>query len=95
MEILVTGHKGFIGTEVYAKLKADGYNVTGMDIGDPLPDTTFDYIIHLGARTLIRKSKELPYEYFEDNVGYRTVFDTVLSILQTVFYLENTGLSLR
>jgi nucleoside-diphosphate-sugar epimerase len=69
MEILVTGHKGFIGTEVYAKLKADGYNVTGMDIGDRLPDTKFDYIIHLGARTLIRKSKELPYEYFEDNVG--------------------------
>ncbi len=69
MKILLTGHKGFIGTVIYSHLKDKGYDITGIDVGDDIPDSKFDYIVHMGARTLIRLSKEKPYEYFLDNVG--------------------------
>ena len=69
MKILLTGHKGFIGSVIYSRLKDKGYDITGIDIEDEIPDQKFDYIVHMGARTLIRLSKEKPYEYFLDNVG--------------------------
>lgn len=69
MKILVTGHKGFIGTQIYSDLVARGYDVKGIDQGDEIPEESFDYIVHMGARTLIRMSREKPYEYFEDNLG--------------------------
>lgn len=69
MKILLTGHKGFIGKVIHSHLNENGYDVTGIDAGDAIPDAKFDYIIHMGARTLIRLSKEKPYEYFEDNLG--------------------------
>ena len=69
MKVLVTGHKGFIGTQVYADLKESGLSVNGFDLGDPFPSESYDFIVHLAARTLIRKSLEKPYEYYEDNMG--------------------------
>ena len=69
MKILVTGHKGFIGSEVYSLLSDMGHDVTGYDIGYKFPDEKFDYIAHFAARTLIRLSKEKPYEYFLDDQG--------------------------
>lgn len=68
MKILVTGHKGFIGSIVYANLKEKYQDVDGIDAGNPIPDKKYDYIIHLGARTLIRLSRDKPYEYFQDNL---------------------------
>lgn len=68
MKLLITGHKGFIGTVIHDYLKGRGYNLTGIDAGDELPDEKFDYIVHMGARTLIRLSKDKPYEYFRDNM---------------------------
>ena len=68
MHILVTGHKGFIGSIVYSNLRGKYGEVDGIDAGDPIPDRKYDYIIHLGARTLIRLSKDKPYEYFQDNL---------------------------
>lgn len=68
MKILITGHKGFIGSEVYQLLAVKGYDVSGFDLGDEFPREKFDFIVHFAARTLIRKSKELPYEYFKDDV---------------------------
>ncbi len=69
MKVLVTGHKGFIGTQVYSDLKESGLSVHGFDLGDAFPAETYDFIVHLAARTLIRKSLEKPYEYYEDNMG--------------------------
>jgi len=69
VKVLVTGHKGFIGSEVYSLLSEAGHEVTGYDIGDKFPEEKFDYIAHFAARTLIRLSKEKPYEYFLDNTG--------------------------
>ena len=68
MKILVTGHKGFIGSIIYSNLKGKYADVDGIDTGDSIPDRKYDYIIHLGARTLIRLSKDKPYEYFLDNL---------------------------
>ncbi len=69
MKILLTGYKGFIGSIIYSHLKDKGFDLTSIDAGDEIPDAKFDYIIHMGARTLIRLSKEKPYEYFQDNLG--------------------------
>lgn len=68
MKILLTGHKGFIGTVIYKEFKRKGYDIDGIDAGDTIPDKHYDFILHMGARTLIRLSKEKPFEYFEDNV---------------------------
>lgn len=68
MRILVTGHKGFIGSRIYEDLVSSGLDVDGIDAGDQIPDKAYDYVVHMGARTLIRLSKEKPFEYFEDNM---------------------------
>ena len=73
MKILVTGHKGFIGSVVYADLQKE-HDVYGFDIGSTFDDRRYDLIVHLAARTLIRKSKELPYEYFQDGLGLTMKF---------------------
>ena len=68
-KILVTGNKGFIGSVVFTDLKEKGYDVTGVDVEDAFPQERFDIIFHFGARTLIRNSVKMPYEYFLDNLG--------------------------
>lgn len=67
-KILLTGHKGFIGRHIFELLTQNGYNVDGVDIGDPIKNERYNYIVHFGARTLIRNSLEKPYEYFSDNL---------------------------
>lgn len=56
MKILVTGHRGFIGTHLTAMLKRDGHDVMGIDLrenGDirfaALPSV--DAVFHLAAQT--------------------------------------------
>ena len=53
MKILVTGHKGFIGSHVYEHLSKIGYEVDGLDkpddIGDFKPNKIYDVVIHLAA----------------------------------------------
>ena len=68
MKILVTGYKGFIGRHIFSMLKSEGFNVDGIDIGDIVKNDRYDFIIHFGARTLIRNSLEKPYEYFVDGL---------------------------
>ncbi len=64
--VLVTGHKGFIGSAVFGYLKENGLDVDGCDLVDDLPEKRYDLIVHMAARTLIRNSKLHPYEYFLD-----------------------------
>ena len=50
MKILVTGYKGFIGSNLYENLIKDDYDVDGFDWGDPYPKVKkYDWVIHLGA----------------------------------------------
>jgi nucleoside-diphosphate-sugar epimerase len=67
-KILLTGHKGFIGKHILELLTQKGFTVDGVDLGDSVKDDKYDFIVHFGARTLIRNSLERPYEYFLDNL---------------------------
>ena len=55
MKVLVTGHKGYIGSRLYKDLKRLGHDVSGIDLKDGvdilycLPDESFDYVFHLAA----------------------------------------------
>ena len=80
MRILVTGHKGFIGSHVYNYLKNDydlGGLVDGMDFPDDIGDFQgpegmfakhYDVIIHLAAFAALRDSIENPEKFWENNV---------------------------
>ena len=75
MKILVTGHKGFIGSHVYDYFKnemSDEFEVDGIDfpddIGDFKTDTIYDCVIHLAAFAALRNSIENPNKFWENNV---------------------------
>ena len=49
MKILVTGYKGFIGSNLYRALPSE-YTVVGFDWADEFPDVSeYDWVIHLGG----------------------------------------------
>ena len=58
MKILVTGHRGFIGSHVYEHLTELGFDVYGYDIpydrGDFKTNKKYDVVIHLAANAAIR-----------------------------------------
>ena len=51
MNILVTGHNGFIGRNMMAWLNAEGWTVDGYewDMNERPDVSTYDWVIHLGA----------------------------------------------
>ena len=52
MNILVTGHNGFIGKNIVPSLEADGHTVSLFEWGDEFPDLyacNIEQVIHLGA----------------------------------------------
>tara|TARA_B110000503_G_scaffold12801_1_gene17443 strand:- start:34672 stop:35487 length:816 start_codon:yes stop_codon:yes gene_type:complete len=53
MRILVTGHKGFIGSNLALYLQSQGHEVEGWEyIKNSIPDpSSYDWVIHLGAIT--------------------------------------------
>ena len=74
MRILLTGHKGYIGSHMLARLQDDGHEVvtiTGemLDFDEGLLYTQhFDFIIHLAALAGVRKSMEDPELYLKNNI---------------------------
>ena len=77
MNILVTGHKGFIGSHVYKHLQDEGHEVRGLDFPDDVRDfirfhacdsIRYDVIIHLAAFAALRESFENPNRFWENNV---------------------------
>lgn len=67
MKLLVTGNRGFIGSHIYSYFKSN--DLVGFDLNDTLMDQNYDVIIHMAARGLIRKSIEMPLQYFEDDLS--------------------------
>ena len=72
--ILITGHKGFIGNNLYNFLNTGEYELIGLDIieGDDLlvcklPDN-IDCVIHLAGVGGVRASLEYPAYYWKNNV---------------------------
>ena len=85
MNILVTGHKGFIGSYVFNYLKDKGHEVRGLDFPDDIRDfirflscdsIRYDVIIHLAAFAALRDSIENPDKFWENNVlKSKPIFD--------------------
>lgn len=49
MKILVTGYKGFIGSNLMKVLKKEGHEVSGFEWGEDFPGYDYDVVMHLGA----------------------------------------------
>ena len=72
-KILLTGHRGFIGSRLYKRLLHN--DVVGIDLLDgqdlltcDLPNIDFDLIIHLAGRSGVRESINNPGAYWHNNV---------------------------
>ena len=84
MNILLTGHMGFIGSALFRRLKKAGHTVHGIDKEDgwdrdklyskqdllncDFPAEEFDLVIHLAGRSGVRESIKNPSEYWMNNV---------------------------
>lgn len=73
MKIMLTGHKGFIGSALLERLRKNN-QVIGFDLvdGDDLLDVAFneefDLIIHLAGKSGVRESLKDPASYWNNNV---------------------------
>lgn len=74
MKILVTGHKGYIGSHLYDDLKRMGHDVTGIDLKDGedilfcLPNESYDFVFHMAACPRVGFSVEKPSYTLKQNV---------------------------
>ena len=96
MKILVTGHKGFIGSHVYELLNTIGYDVDGLDkpddIGDFKTDKIYDVVIHLAAYAALRDSIRNPDKFWENNVvKSQPIFDYCRSYGIRCLYASSAG----
>tara|TARA_R110000824_G_scaffold28264_11_gene95223 strand:- start:4490 stop:5323 length:834 start_codon:yes stop_codon:yes gene_type:complete len=72
--ILVTGHKGYIGKHLYRELKRLFHEVDGIDLKDGkdiihcLPKKSYDYVFHLAALPSVPYSIESPSYTLRNNV---------------------------
>lgn len=78
-KLLITGHKGYIGSNLWDFLE-DDFELYGLDFPDDIlqidsfPDV--DAVIHLASFAGVRRSIKEPHRYFENNVGIAsTIFD--------------------
>ena len=99
MKILVTGHKGFIGSHVYDYFRnemSDEFQVDGIDfpddIGDFKTDTIYDCVIHLAAFAALRDSIENPDKFWENNVvKSQPIFDYCRKNNTRLLYASSAG----
>ncbi len=77
MEVLITGDKGFIGSNLVNYL--NNYNIYGIDYPNDVLTSVLppvDCVIHLAASTGVRSSHKNPKAYFNNNVKItKRIFD--------------------
>ena len=96
MKILVTGHKGFIGSHVYEHLTQIGYEVDWLDrpddIGDFKDDKIYSIVIHLAAYAALRDSVKNPDKFWENNVvKSQPIFDYCRKYNIRCLYASSAG----
>jgi len=105
MKILITGHKGFIGSYLYNHLKYGlGYGewVEGLDFPEDIVDFKapsggmfsqhYDVIIHLAAFAALRDSIENPDKFWENNVEKtKPIFDYCRENNVRLLYASSAG----
>lgn len=78
MNVLVTGHEGFIGKNLFKRLKREGHIVYGMDIKNgkfiqaiqqQAPKHRIDVIYHLAAQSRVQTSFDAPQLSIDHNVN--------------------------
>ena len=100
MKILVTGHKGFIGSHVFNDLRHEqgyGYLVDGLDRPEDISDWVapsgmfaehYDYIIHLAAYAALRDSIENPEKFWENNVEKSNQYLIIVESIMLDYYMQ-------
>ena len=69
MKVLLTGHKGFIGSHVFNHLTKVGLDVDGLDRPDDIGNfvdvgcADYDVIVHLAAYAALRDSVDNPEKF--------------------------------
>ena len=99
MKILITGHKGFIGSYLWDHIKnsgIDGIELDGIDfpddIGDFKTDKIYDVVIHLAAFAALRESFENPDRFWENNVEKsQPIFDYCRNNNVRLLYASSAG----
>ena len=97
MKILVTGHKGYIGSCLAPRLAEAGHKVVGLDLQcgqdvRTLPITdTYDLIIHLAGKSGVRESLNDPAEYWVQNVEAFTRLLNLFAKTTRVLYASSSS----
>ena len=78
MELLITGHQGFIGSNLCQYFK-NKHHIFGIDYPNNLLNTVLppvDCVVHLAASTGVRASHTYPKSYFDNNIKTtKRIFD--------------------
>ena len=97
MKVLVTGHKGFIGSHVFDFL-SDLFDVDGLDRPDDIGDfadvgcADYDLIVHLAAYAALRDSVDNPDKFWENNVEKsKPIFDYCRKYGTRLLYASSAG----
>ena len=97
MKVLVTGHKGFIGSHVFDFL-SDIFDVDGLDRPDDIENfvdvgcADYDIIIHLAAYAALRDSIDNPEKFWENNVEKsKPIFDYCRKYNTRLLYASSAG----
>tara|TARA_B100001564_G_scaffold101994_1_gene83951 strand:+ start:666 stop:1409 length:744 start_codon:yes stop_codon:yes gene_type:complete len=100
MRVLVTGHKGFIGSYVFDFLRSkfEDSLIEGVDFPDDIMDINFpnddhyDVVIHLAAFAALRDSIENPNKFWENNVQKsQPIFDYCRENNVRLLYASSAG----
>ena len=97
MKVLVTGHKGFIGKQVFDFL-SDIFDVDGLDRPDDIANfadvgcADYDLIVHLAAYAALRDSVDNPDKFWENNVEKsEPIFDYCRKYGTRLLYASSAG----
>ena len=97
MKVLVTGHKGFIGKQVFDFL-SNIFDVDGLDRPDDIGDfadvgcADYDLIVHLAAYAALRDSVDNPDKFWENNVEKsKPIFDYCRKYGTRLLYASSAG----